>query len=64
MKKIIIQMIYIWTVYDFSQIPLIRVVIPIKRWYGDERDMYEHLVGVIKQWRKWKEMDKNAYSQN
>ena len=30
-----------------------------KRWYGDESDMYEHLVGVIEQWRKWKEMDKN-----
>ena len=30
-----------------------------KRWYGDESDMCEHLVGVIKQWRKWKEMDKN-----
>ena len=35
-----------------------------KRWYGDESDMYEHLVGIIKQWRKWKEMDKSAYSQN
>ena len=35
-----------------------------KRWYGDESDMYEHLVSVIKQWRKWKEMDKSAYSQN
>lgn len=27
--------------------------------YGDESDMYEHLVGIIGQWRKWKEMDKN-----
>ena len=35
-----------------------------KHWYGDESDMYEHLVGVIKQWRNWKEMDKSAYSQN
>ena len=30
-----------------------------KRWYGNESDMCEHLVGVIEQWRKWKEMDKN-----
>ena len=35
-------------------------MIPIKRWQDDESDMYEHLVGVIKQWRKWKEMDKNG----
>lgn len=35
-----------------------------KCWYSDESEMYEHLVGVIKQWRKWKEMDKNANSQN
>ena len=28
-----------------------------KRWYDNESDMYEHLVCVIKQWRKWKEMD-------
>ena len=34
------------------------------RWYGDESDMYEYLVGVIKHWRKWKEMDKSAYSKN
>ena len=34
-------------------------VILIKRWYSDESGMYEHLVGIIKQWRKWKEMDKN-----
>ena len=34
------------------------------RWYSDESDMYEHLVGVIEQWRKWKEMDKSAYSKN
>ena len=36
------------------------MVILIKRWYGDESDMYEHLVGVIKQWRKWKEMDREC----
>lgn len=40
------------------------VVIPIKRWHGDECEMYEYLVGVIKQWRKWKEMDKSADSKN
>ena len=39
-------------------------VILIKRWHDDESDMYEHLVGIIEQWRKWKEMDKSAYSQN
>ena len=31
-----------------------------KRWYGDESDMYEHLVSVIEQWRKWKEMDREC----
>ena len=39
-------------------------VILIKRWHDDESDMYEHLVGVIKQWIKWKEMDKSANSKN
>ena len=34
------------------------------RWYSGECEMYEHLVGVIEQWRKWKEMDKSDYSQN
>lgn len=33
-----------------------------KRWYSGESDMYEHLVGVIEQWRKWKEIDKNGES--
>ena len=37
----------------------IKGVIAIKRWHSDECDMYEHLVSVIEQWRKWKEMDKN-----
>ena len=37
----------------------LKVVTPIKRWYSDESDVYEYLVGVIEQWRKWKEKDKN-----
>lgn len=35
-----------------------------KRWYSGECEMYEYLVNVIGQWRKWKEIDKSAYSQN
>ena len=40
----------------------IKLMEAIKERYGDESDIYEHLVGVIKQWRKWKEMDKNGES--
>ena len=35
-------------------------VILIKRWYGDESDMYEHLVFFINHWIKWNEIDKNG----
>ena len=57
MSEILMLILSYWIKKRFINL---RTVILIKRWHSDECEMYEHLIGVIKQWRKWKETDNNG----